>query len=56
MIDQARAKDCYYKLHKLKLGQNDFINSIPMEHRNKYDFVVASGLINNHYLDEKIFQ
>lgn len=24
-------------------------------HKNKYDFVVASGLINNNYLDEKLF-
>ena len=27
-----------------------------MHHRNKYDFVVASGLINNNYIDDKIFQ
>lgn len=28
---------------------------MPPHHRSKYDFVVASGLINNNYIDEKIF-
>ena len=55
MLGQAKQKECYKKLEQLKLGQQDFVNTIPAEHRNKYDFVVAAGLINNNYLDEKIF-
>ena len=37
------------------LGQQDFVNTFPNQHRNKYDFAVAAGLINNNYLDDKIF-
>jgi predicted TPR repeat methyltransferase len=55
MLGQAKQKECYKRLEQLKLGQQDFVNTFPSEHRNKYDFVVAAGLINNNYLDEKIF-
>ncbi len=29
---------------------------MPAHHRNKYDFVVAAGIINNNYVDEKMLQ
>ena len=32
------------------------MGTMPTQHRNKYDFVVASGLVNNNYMDEKMFQ
>lgn len=56
MLEQAKLKDVYYKLEKIHLGQKDFLNTLPPQHRNKYDFVVASGLINNNYCDENLFQ
>lgn len=56
MLDQAAEKKVYSNLHKFELCQNDHIGSFPMSLRNKFDFVTAAGLINNNYMDEKLFE
>ena len=40
----------------MELCQDDHIGTIPNHLRNKFDFLTASGLINNNHLDEKIFE
>ena len=56
MLDIAKGKEAYSSLEKLKLCQDDHIGTIPMTLRNKFDFVTAAGLINNNYMNEKIFE
>ena len=38
------------------LGQSDFLESYPIKHRNKYDFITAADLITNNVETEKIFE
>lgn len=55
MLDIAITKGAYKSLEKLELCQNDHIGTMPTHLRNKFDFLTASGFINNNYLNEKIF-
>jgi SAM-dependent methyltransferase len=32
------------------------VNSLPLDYRSKFDFVTAAGLINNNFMDLKIFE
>jgi predicted TPR repeat methyltransferase len=56
MLEQANLKGAYNKLIHLKLNQEDHVTSMPIDQRNKYDFVTAAGLINNNYMDLKLFE
>jgi len=56
MLDIAKEKNIYTSLRQLELGQEDFYAEFPALWRAKFDFVTASGLINNNHLDEKIFE
>lgn len=56
MLEQAAEKNAYKQLEQLELGQEEFLDTFPHEHRKKYDFVTAAGLVVNNYLDEKIFE
>jgi len=49
-------KGAYNKLVHLKLNQEDHVNSMPIDLRSKYDFVTAAGLINNNFMDIKLFE
>lgn len=41
---------------QLRLNQEDHVNSLPLEYRSKFDFVTAAGLINNNFMDVKLFE
>jgi SAM-dependent methyltransferase len=56
MLEQAQIKGVYQKLVHLKLNQEDHVNSMPIDQRSKYDFVTAAGLINNNFMDLKLFE
>jgi predicted TPR repeat methyltransferase len=56
MLQLARKKDVYQSLEKFELCQEDFIESLKQQHRNKYDFVIACGLMNCNYMDFKLFE
>lgn len=56
MLNEALTKDAYKELSQTVLGQKNFYESFPVECKNKYDFVTAAGLINNHHFDEHIFE
>jgi len=32
------------------------LDTFPIHHRKKYDFVTAAGLVVNNYMDEKLFE
>ena len=56
MLDIAQEKGSYQKLIHLRLNQDQHVETIPAEYRNECEFVTAAGLINNNYLDHKIFE
>lgn len=56
MLDQAAEKNVYKKLEQHKLGQEEFLETFPLHHRKKYDFVTSAGLVVNNYMDEKLFE
>jgi len=56
MLEEAAAKNVYKQLEQLQLGQEDFLETFPIAHRKKYDFVTAAGLVINNYLDETLFE
>lgn len=56
MLEQAELKKTYKNLVHLRLNQDDHVNSFPLNQRKKYDFVTAAGLINNNFMDLKIFE
>lgn len=56
MLEQADMKSAYSKLTHLKLNQEEHVNSLPLDYRSKFDFVTAAGLINNNFMDLKIFE
>lgn len=56
MLEQAGKKNIYNNLIHLSLNAEDHINTVPMDQRSKYDFVTAAGIINNNFMDEKIFE
>mgnify|MGYP001214483749 CR=1 FL=1 len=56
MLEQANLKGAYNKLVHLKLNQEDHVNTVPIDLRSKFDFVTAAGLINNNFMDLKLFE
>jgi len=56
MLQQAQSKNSYKKLTQLKLNQEEHVNSFPLDFRGKFDFVTAAGLINNNFMDLKLFE
>jgi len=56
MLDLASEKKAYIELGQHVLGQKDYLETFPIPHKNKYDFVTAAGLICNNYMDEHIFE
>lgn len=56
MLDLAKSKSIYSNLEKFELCQDDHIGTFSMHLRNKFDFMTAAGLINNNYMDEKLFE
>jgi hypothetical protein len=56
MLEQAEMKGAYNKLVHLKLNQEDHVNTLTVDHRSKYDFVTAAGLVNNNFMDIKLFE
>lgn len=55
MLEIAESKKVYRATKKIELGQTEFLNTFPPLWRNRFDFVTCAGLINNNYMDEKIF-
>lgn len=53
MLQIASNKGCYESLEEFTLGDPD---NFPAHFKNKFDFVVCSGLINNNHLDYKLFE
>ena len=53
MLQIAADKGCYQSLEEHTLGDPD---NFPAHLKNKFDFVVCSGLINNNHLDYKLFE
>ena len=56
MLEEAAAKNAYKSLDQVKLCTDNFLETFPIAHRKKYDFVTAAGLVVNNYMDEKIFE
>lgn len=56
MLQKAEEKGCYTNLLNLQLNQEEHVDSVPHGQRGKYDFVTAAGLINNNFLDLRIFE
>ena len=56
MLEKAQDKGCYHQLVNLKLNQEQHVDTVPFDQRGKYDFVTAAGLINNNFLDIRIFE
>ena len=38
------------------MNQEEHVDTVPFDQRGKYDFVTAAGLINNNFLDLRIFE
>ena len=53
MLQIAANKGCYENLEEYTLGDPD---NFPAHLRNKFDYVVCSGVINNNHLDYKLFE
>jgi predicted TPR repeat methyltransferase len=53
MLEIASNKGCYETLEEYTIGDPD---QFPAQFKNKFDFVVCAGLINNNYLDYKLFE
>lgn len=54
MLEEASIKGVYSELHEHTLGEDP--NSLPDQFKNKFDYVVASGLINNNHMDYLLFE
>jgi len=54
MLEEASNKGVYSELHEHTLGEDP--NSLPDQFKNKFDYVVASGLINNNHMDYLLFE
>lgn len=54
MLEECSKSGVYSELHEHTLGQDP--NDLPMQFRNKFDYVVCSGLINNNYMDYLLFE
>jgi SAM-dependent methyltransferase len=56
MLEKAEEKGCYSQLVNLKLNQEEHVDSVPYGQRGRHDFVTAAGLINNNFMDLRIFE
>ena len=56
MLEKAEEKGCYNQLVNFTLNQEEHVDSIPHGLRGKHDFVTSAGLINNNFMDLKIFE
>lgn len=56
MLEKAEEKGCYSQLVNLQLNQEEHVDSVPFDQRGKHDFVTAAGLINNNFMDLRIFE
>lgn len=53
MLQIASEKGCYENLEEYTIGDPD---QFPAHLKNKFDFVVCSGLVNNNHLDYTLFE
>ena len=54
MLEEASKKGVYSELTEHTLGEDP--NALPDQYKNKFDYVVASGLINNNHMDYLLFE
>ena len=54
MLEEASNKGVYSELHEHTLGEDP--NSLSDQFKNKFDYVVASGLINNNHMNYLLFE
>lgn len=54
MLEEASQKGVYSELTEHTLGEDP--NTLPAQYKNKFDYVVASGLINNNHMDYLLFE
>jgi len=54
MLEIAKSKGYYSELKEHALSEDP--NTLPDNYKNKFDFVVASGLINNNHMDYLLFE
>ena len=55
MLQEADQKGVYSQLEHMRLCSDDFMDTIPYSLRNRFDYLTMAGLLNNNYLDERIF-
>ena len=56
MLEIAQKKGVYSTLQNILLGGEDYVQELPINFRNKFDFVTASGLIDVGVQDEELFE
>jgi len=53
MLEEASVKGVYKELHEHTLGEP---SEFPDKFKNKFDYVVCCGLVNNNYMDYLLFE
>ena len=56
MLDHAQENGNYEKLEKVMLCNPENFRVEHSDHIEKYDFVVASGLLSEGHVDSKVFE
>lgn len=57
MLEEASVKGVYSELHEHTLGDvPNGPDSFPQEFKNKFDFCVCAGLINNNHMEYTLFE
>merc|ERR1711981_1016408 len=54
MLEECSNSGVYSELHEHTCGEDP--NDLPMQFRNKFDYCVCAGLINNNYMDYLLFE
>ena len=53
MMERAADKGIYTGLEEHDLNEPD---SFPQRYKNQFDFVTCAGLVNNNYMDYRLFE
>jgi len=54
MLEECSNSGVYSELHEHTIGEDP--NDLPCAMRNKFDYCVCAGLINNNYMDYLLFE